>query len=645
MIVGTAGHIDHGKTALVRALTGVATDRLKEERERGISIELGYAYAPLADGTVLGIVDVPGHERFVRTMVAGAVGIDHALLVVAADDGVMPQTREHLAILDLLGVHHGSVALNKADRVPPARRDEVRAEIAALLAGTPLTGAPVFETAATADADPGVAALRAHLERVAHERSERAADGAFRLAVDRVFTLAGQGTAVTGTVFAGRVHVGDTLQHSASGQAVRVRSIHAQNRAADEGRAGQRCALVLAGIERETIQRGDWIAAPATLVRSERLDARIRLLPDAPALAHWAPVHVHVGTGHHLAHLVPLDAQPPAAGASARVQLVFETPVWALPGDRLILRNAQASRTIGGGRVVDLWAPERRRRSAERLAWLDALEAAQAEATPEAAARLLALAPAGLARSRLVLLLGHDTAPADAVAVALPGGDALLVAPPVWQRWRERITTVLADFHQRSPDDPGLNAARLRRIVQPGTADAGTDALWPALLDTMLADGSLARQGSWLHLPGHAVNLSAAEQILAERLLPRLADGGADPPWVRDLAAATAAPEDQVRTVLRKLARRGELQQVVKDLFYPEATVTKLLALLDELSAAAPRGEVGAAEFRDACGLGRKRAIQVLEHFDRVGYTRRVRDRRVLRERPAGPAPASGAGP
>ncbi|MBK1713361.1 selenocysteine-specific translation elongation factor [Rubrivivax gelatinosus] len=634
MIVGTAGHIDHGKTALVRALTGVATDRLKEERERGISIELGYAYAPLADGTVLGIVDVPGHERFVRTMVAGAVGIDHALLVVAADDGVMPQTREHLAILDLLGVHHGSVALNKADRVPPERLAEVRAEIASLLADTPLAGAPVFETVATADADPGVAALREHLEAVARERSERSADGGFRLAVDRVFTLAGQGTAVTGTVFAGRVRVGDSLQHSASGQTVRVRSIHAQNQPAEEGRAGQRCALVLAGIDRETIQRGDWIAAPATLQRCERLDARIRLLPDAPALAHWAPVHVHVGTSHHVAHLVPLDAQPPAAGASARVQLVFETPVWALPGDRLILRNAQASRTIGGGRIVDVWAPERRRRSAERLAWLDALEAAQAEPTPAAVTRLLALAPAGLARSRLLLLLGQPLpALPDAVTLALAGDDALCLASSVWQRWRERVLAVLADFHARSPDEPGLNAARLRRMVQPG-ADDGAQAWWPALLDALLADGALARQGAWLHLPGHAVNLSADEEALAQRLRPALAAGGADPPWVRDLAASCAAPEAQVRSVLRKLARRGELQQVVKDLFYPEAAIARLLAQLDELAAAAPRGEVGAAAFRDASGLGRKRAIQVLEHFDRAGYTRRVRDARVRRDRP-----------
>ena len=617
-------------------------------------------------------------------MVAGAVGIDHALLVVAADDGPMPQTREHLAILGLLGVDAGTVALTKVDRVGPERRAQVHAELAALLAGTPLAGAPVFETAATDPDDPGVAALRARLLAAAAAHRGRAASGRFRLAVDRVFTLAGQGTAVTGTVFSGRVGVGDTPVHSGSGRALRVRSLHAQNRPANEGRAGERCALVLAGIERDAVARGDWIADGEALVSTPRLDVRLQLLADAPALAHWTPVHVHLGTTHRSAHLVPLDETPPAPGTSARVQLVLDAPVFALPGDRLILRNAQATRTIAGGRVIDCWAPERKRRSAERLAWLDALEAAQAAPGAAAVERLLERAPNGVPRSRLRLWLGREPEPGPLpqagaaaavapaaqavlqplpagestgergarVAIPLPPADELWLSSTAWQRWRERVLSTLAAFHERSPDEPGVNAARLARMLRPGRPDAAADALWSALLAAMLADGTLARQGAWLHLPGHAVELSAAERALAERLLPLLADGGADPPWVRDLAALTGAPEATVRTVARKLSRRGELQQVVKDLFYPEASVAALLRTFDALAAARPGGLVDARDFRDATGLGRKRAIQVLEHLDRVGLTRRVRDARVRRDAaPAaaaataaavtGPAPAS----
>ena len=641
MIIGTAGHIDHGKTTLVRALTGVDTDRLKEEKARGISIELGYAYAPLASGEVLGFIDVPGHEKFVHTMAAGAVGVDHALLVVAADDGVMPQTREHLAILGLLGVREGTVALTKVDRSDATRVAEVRAELAALLAGTPLAAAPVFETAATADGDPGVAALRAHLWALAERHAQRRQDGLFRLAVDRVFMLAGQGTVVTGTVFGGQVAVGDTVAHSASGQQVRVRSIHAQNQATDRGVAGQRCALNLAGIEREAIRRGDWIADPRALQASTRMDVRVQLLPDAPALAQWAPVHVHVGTSHQTAHVALLDDAALAPGQTARVQLVLEQPVFVLPGDRFILRNAQASRTIGGGAVIDPFAPERKRRSPERWAYLDALEAAL-DCGP--LGDLVAQSPTGLLRSRLALLMGRPPealALADAGLVQLPSGpeDALLLTETVWQRWREQVLAALARFHERTPDEPGVNAARLRRMALPGQAQPQHDALWRALLVALLQDGAIASSGAWLHLPGHEVRLSEGERALAERLLPWLEEGGFDPPWVRDLAGRAGAPEEVVRQLLRKLARQGQLFQVVKDLFYAASQVQLLSGLLGLLATRGPRGQVEARVFRDHTGLGRKRAIQVLEFFDRVGYTRRFQDSHVLRAEPGWPQP------
>lgn len=358
MIVGTAGHIDHGKTTLVRALTGIDTDRLKEEKARGISIELGYAYTPLDNGDVLGLIDVPGHEKLIHTMAAGACGIDFALLVIAADDGVMPQTREHLAILQLLGVAHGAVALTKCDRVEPERVAQVRDEIVAWLHGSTLADAPIFETCATRSDDAGVAALKRYLADAAIAWRARRDDGLFRLAVDRVFTLAGQGTVVTGTALAGRVATGESLAIVRTGRAARVRSIHAQNRPVDAGCAGERCALNLAGVDKADVERGDTVADARLVAMSARLDVDLTLLDDAQlTLTHWAPLHVHLGTLHRVAHVALLDGDTLAPGQRMRVQLVFDEPVFAVPGDRFIVRNAQATRTVGGGRVLDPFGP------------------------------------------------------------------------------------------------------------------------------------------------------------------------------------------------------------------------------------------------------------------------------------------------
>ncbi|WP_370682450.1 selenocysteine-specific translation elongation factor [Comamonas sp. GB3 AK4-5] len=632
MIIGTAGHIDHGKTTLVHALTGVETDRLKEEKARGISIELGYAYSPLPNGDTLGIIDVPGHEKFVHTMAAGAVGIDHALLVVAADDGVMPQTIEHLEILQLLGVKRGTVALTKVDRVLPERVQDVCAEIEAILSVTALAGSPIFPTNAAQAGDTGVAALRDHLHVQAQLMPARPQDGLFRLAVDRVFTLPGQGTVVTGTVFNGRVAVGDQLLHSASGQTLRVRSIHAQNQASDSGVAGQRCALNLAGIAKEDIERGDWILDGRLLQATDRIDIRLHLLAEAAPMAQWTPVHVHMGTHKGMAHVALLQDQPIEPGTEVRAQLVLGAPVFTLPGDRLILRNAQASRTIAGGMVVDPYAPARKRRSAERTAYLDALEQLVATANP---APLIAQAPHGMALSQLVRLTGRalDTASALPALLRLPmaDGDSLLLDAERWQPLRQRVLETLERFHAKNPDEPGINAARLRRMALPGLVHAQHDALWTGLVQALLQDSSIQASGAWLHLPGHSVQLSAAEQQLAEKLLPLLHAGRYDPPWVRDLAADTGSSEELVRQLLRKLARQGQLFQVVKDLFYSAPRMDELADIVKELAGGAAHGEVEARAFRDATGLGRKRAIQIIECFDRLGYTRRVRDAHVLR--------------
>jgi selenocysteine-specific elongation factor len=630
VIVGTAGHIDHGKTTLVRALTGVDTDRLKEEKARGISIELGYAYTPLANGDVLGFIDVPGHEKLVHTMAAGASGIDFALLVIAADDGVMPQTREHLAILQLLGVTEGAIALTKSDRVDAERLAQVRAEIAAWLATTALAAAPCFETHATLPGDAGVSQLDAYLRERAMAWQGRRDDGLFRLAVDRVFTLQGQGTIVTGTVFAGSVQTGESLLLAPAALLVRVRSLHAQNRAVERGHAGQRCALNLAGIEKEQIARGDWIVDTRLAFETTRLDVELCLLEDADlTLHHWTPLHVHLGTTHRVANIALLEGDTLAPGERARVQLVFEAPLSALPGDRFIVRNAQAARTVGGGRVLDPFAPARRRRTAERRAWLDALSVWLDEGR---IGPLIEQAPRGIARTTLTQLTGYAPGvlplPAEAIEIAAHGRgeEGVVIARQHWEQMAARILESLADFHARVPDEQGPDAARLRRIAAPLVGDA----VWRAVIDALVSDGRIARSGPWLHLPEHAVTLDAKEAELAALLKPLIAQGHYDPPWVRDLARETRRPEEEVRALLRKLARLGELYQVVRDLFYDRDVVHELARLVAQ-TAQAQGGALSAATFRNATGLGRKRAIQILEFFDRVGYTRFQRELHLLR--------------
>lgn len=623
MIVGTAGHIDHGKTTLTRALTGVDTDRLKEEKARGISIELGYAYTPLSDGEVLGVIDVPGHEKFIRTMAAGVTGIDVALLVIAADDGIMPQTLEHLAILRLLGVQRGVVALTKIDRADANRLAQLEQDIRALLAPTDFATAQIFRTNATQEGDAGVKVLLHHLSQIAATLPASDERRLFRLGVDRVFTLSGQGTIVTGTALAGSVRVGDTLQLAPGGQPVRVRSIHAQNRSADVGRVGQRLALNLSGAAKDDIARGSWVVAPALGDCSERVDVQLTLTSDCGlTLKPWSPLHVHLGAAHHTANVVLLDDEVLTPGRTSRVQLVLDAPVHAVPGDRFVIRNAQATATIGGGLVLDPFGLARKRRSAARMAWLDALSAYIANGD---IAALLARGPLGLRASTLVRLsllpVEQIKTPEGTVEVALQGGDRLLIAATETQALQARILAALAEFHARAPDDAGPELWRLKRIVSPDMEDR----LWSRLIDTLLAEGAIRQRGRSLHLPQHSVELSAEEQALAAPLMASLLAGGFDPPWVRDLMRAHQMPEAEVRRLLLKLSKTGELNQVVKDLFYHPQRLDELARLVATLA------EVQASSFRDATGLGRKRAIQILEFFDRVGYTRRIGNIHLIR--------------
>jgi selenocysteine-specific elongation factor len=631
MIIGTAGHIDHGKTTLVRAITGVDTDRLKEEKARGISIDLGFAYLPSPGGAVLGFVDVPGHEKFIHNMLAGATGIDFVLLVVAADDGIMPQTREHLAIVDLLGITHGIVALTKADLADGAARTEVASAITRELAATGLAGAEIVPVSTVTG--EGIDDLRARLFSFSEVIDTRSARGRFRMAVDRSFTLAGAGTVVTGTVLSGAVSVGDRVAVSPAGLAARVRSIHAQNRATERGVAGQRCALNLAGdgINKEAVARGEVVVDAALHAPTDRIDAQLRLLAtETKPITTWMPVRLHHAAAEVGARIVLLGDAPIAPGGEGRVQLVLERSIAAAAGDRFIVRDTTAQRTIGGGAFLDLRAPARRRRTPERIAQL----AARASADPETAlARMLDAPPlfvdlTGFARDRAI-----EDAEAEATAERLgilklsASGMTYALSGATWRRLKAALGAMLEKFHAANPELPGIGFEPARRQLELRLPAP----VLLAALQRLARDGEIALDGAWVRLPGHAVRLTPADEKLWTRIAPLLS--GVErfrPPRVRDLAGSLGAREPDVRRLLKLLCRMGKLDEIANDHFFLRNTVSEMTEIIVGLSASAPNGEFTAAQLRDRLDNGRKVAIQILEFFDRHGVTLRRGDIRRL---------------
>lgn len=628
MIVGTAGHIDHGKTALLQALTGQTGDRRQEERARGMTIDLGYRYASLRQGAPLvGFIDVPGHERFIHNMLAGAHGIDLVLLVVAADDGVMPQTREHLAIIELLGIPQAMVAISKCDRVEPGRVAQVQAQVASLLAAGPHAGAPQF--ALSSVTGEGLEALREALWQAQGQVRGRSVRGGFRLAVDRAFSVAGTGIVVTGTALAGQAEVGESLVLGKAGRPVRVRGLHAQNRPAQQAEAGQRVALNITGerLALEQIRRGDWLLPAWLHAPSQRVDIECYLLPgESRPFEHFSAVHVHLGTQDVTARVALLEADKLQPGRRMFAQLLLDAPLQAVHGDRLVLRDQRAQRTLGGGRVLDPFGPSRHRRSEARLRQLGVL--AGCASLEDALPGLLQSAPSGLDPQRLERQFNRPRdswqLPEDVQVVVTRQGP-LLFAGQRWQALKAELLERLSLFHAREPDQLGPDRDRLRRFAaMPLERPA-----FIALLEALIAEAKIDNSGPWLHLPDHQVRLGDADAALWERLKPSLLQGQFDPPWVRTLAAAQQHDEAEVRLLLRKLARAGVVHQVVRDLFYPQEMIQRMADLLLQQAARSPIVQVAA--YRDLLGIGRKRTVQILEYFDRLGLTRRVADQRYIR--------------
>jgi selenocysteine-specific elongation factor len=629
MIVATAGHIDHGKTLLVKTLTGVDTDRLPEEKARGISIDLGFAYLPLPNGELIGFVDVPGHERFVRNMLAGVCGIDYALLVVAADDGVMPQTLEHLNILNLLHIQRGAAVITKIDRVDEAQVKQVAEQVSALLSTTQLAGATVMPVSAVSGA--GMNELRELLKREAASSSSHAnADQHFRYAIDRAFSVAGSGTVVTGTVFNGRVAPGDKLVLSPAGNEVRVRGIQIQGKAAQQAVAGQRCALNLTGTDLEAVARGDWVLAAAIHHPTQRIAGRVSVLAsETQSLKHWTPVHLHLATADVTARVAIRRGESIAPGASAMVQLQLDKPVGALHGDRFILRDQSATRTLGGGVVLDPFVTTQRRSKEAREAELAALE----QPTPEATLSALIQLGKSIDLQRFETLFNMPSAQAAALyakANLIPLGKDTRVGITGARSTQisDSITPHLQAFHKAQPQATGEETETLRKKLAPElSADA-----FGTILRTLTDARKIETSGSIARLPAHSTTANTADETMWQIVKPALEAAGFAAPQIKDLALQLKLKEPIVKDFLYRKAKSGELYRVTPDRFYTKGTAAKLAATAQATAQAQPNGIFTAAQYRDWAGVGRGLAIEILEFMDTLGVTQRIGDTRKMRK-------------
>jgi selenocysteine-specific elongation factor len=608
-VVGTAGHIDHGKSTLITALTGIDPDRLAEEKRRGMTIDLGFAHIRLPSGREVGIVDVPGHARFIRNMLAGVHGLDAVILVVAADEGVRPQTREHLDIVDLLEVKRGVVALTKVDLVDDQWRALVAEEVTAAIEPTSLSGASIVPVSAVTG--QGLDELKAALDAALDESDARADLGRPRLPIDRVFTMSGFGTVVTGTLVDGSLHAGDELELVPGGRRVRVRGLQQHNRTVEVASPGGRVAANITGADRHEIKRGDVLAPPRTLTATRRVDARVRVLPDAPrALRHGAELTLHTGTVEMGCRAIVLEGDAIAVGSEGWVQLYLEAPIAALAGDRFILRLPSPSTTLAGGRLEDV-APRKHARHDAAVR-----ESLERRASGDVLQEELRKYPRGVTVEGLLKATLATTGGVEGIAARRVAG--WLWAPEHWDALAARARSELAAYHAAHPLRAGMPREELRSRL--GVAPA---AFGPALTG-LIEDGVAVEHSAEVALPDHRVAADAADGT-GSRLLEELGRTPFAPPSITEAMQKSGAGAE----VVRALERRGDVVRVSEDVVFTRDAYEGAVALVKEMLASG--GSITVAQLRDRMGASRRPALALLEHLDSRRVTRRVGDARVLR--------------
>ena len=632
IILGTAGHIDHGKSSLIKALTGVDPDRLKEEKLRGITIELGFADLVLPNGRHLGIVDVPGHERFVRHMVAGATGMDLVALVIAADEGVMPQTREHLEICQLLQVKQGLVVLTKTDMVEEDWLELVEEEVREALKGTFLEEAPIrrFSSVTLAGKDE----LLATLAELAEQVPPKPFKGIFRLPIDRVFTIKGFGTVVTGTAISGRLKVGEAVNIYPPEFKARVRGLQVHGQAVEEALAGNRTAVNLQGLEKEEVERGMVVAPPGALLPSRRLDAFLEILASAPRpLKHRQAVRLHTGTSESIGMPLLLDADELAPGTSGFVQFFLREPLALKPGDRLVIRCISPAFTWGGGLALHVNPPRHRRRQEALLAKLAILE----KGTPEKIlpVYLEEAGAGGRSREELTALLPWDPGDLAALLASLTKQGQVMKYDPERERYiltatarqlDQEIKGILSAYHRKNPLKPGLSKEELRRQLPPQLEVR----LFNQLLNDLVLKKQIVVEKDLVHLAGHKVTLAVDQEEHVQRLDGLYQRGQLSPPTLKEAAGYLAVTPDKVKQLLTVLVNQGRLVKVKEDLYFHREAIEQIKAqLVDFLK---KNKEITVVQFKDLTQTSRKFTIPLLEYFDTARTTVRVGETRRLRE-------------
>ncbi len=631
MIIATAGHVDHGKTELVKALTGIDTDRLPEEKARGLSVDLGFAYHTLPDNTILGFVDVPGHEKFIRNMLAGVAGIELGLLVVAADDGVMPQTREHLAILSLMDIRQYIVALTKIDRVSSDRVYDVADQVDRLLTAAGHEGVTIYPVCAPKN--QGIGALMNALTSRVKEASAWSAEHHFRMAIDRVFTLNGVGLVVTGMVFSGAVRTGESMTLSTDGSQVRVRGIKAHNTASDGAKAGERCAINIAGrgLSEALVRRGNWLMHPSLYAPTRRIDVEVQVLAsETGPLKHWTPTHLHIGADHLSARVAVLSGGAIPAGGQGLAQLVVSRDAFAVHGDTFVLRDQSAQRTIAGGRVIDPFSPKRGRARPARIAALNAL---QHQNVSDALRALtggsetgVLLAPFSVAYNlpgpRLDMLI-------ETLSLRRVGQQSKqrVFCETQWRRLGAKVVKAVEGFHRSKPMSPGASVKDIQLALTPHIETS----ILEDSLGTLIEEQRLNSRGTRFHLPSHSIRISGRDQQLLDHVASKLAPRSGTPLSLHQAAADLKVDVKTLETALKTASGLGEMVLIGKNRYAPTPFVAKLGVVAERLAANSADGYFTTAEYRDQTKLGRNFAIDVLEYFDRVGFTERNGNTRCIR--------------